>query len=48
MGGCCGSGTKIRVNYEGHQEVFDHVADIDVLKMQIHERLQVRYFDIGN
>ena len=46
MGGCCGSGTKIRVNYEGHQEVFDHVADIDVLKMQIHERLQVRYFDI--
>lgn len=46
MGGCCGSGSKILVKYDGRQEVFDHVADFNSLKLHITEKLQVPYFDV--
>ena len=46
MGGCCGSGAKMIVKYENRQEKFDHIADIEILKLQITERLSLPFFDL--
>ena len=46
MGGCCGSGTKILIRFEDKEQLFEHVADIEVLRLNIVERLQIQTFDL--